>query len=150
MTKDEELIKRAKDMASDTRYDLMPAARNIMVMLAVRLEALSHSVAEYWPCHICGAVYPAEHRDICSAAWPDDPKRYWPGEARREQIARIIDPDAWLSIDYWRKNRPDSAPRQRGIAAPSLTKADAILALFDQPAPKGPLRFGVKVVESVA
>jgi hypothetical protein len=31
-------------------------------------------------CHICKAVYPDPHGLFCSACWPDDPRRYWPGE----------------------------------------------------------------------
>lgn len=42
------------------------------------------------PCHICGAIYPSPHGTLCSAAWPDDPKRYWPGEKTQVIINNVL------------------------------------------------------------
>lgn len=50
----------------------------------------------------------------------------------REAVARIIDPRSWSNFDYWGA-RPErgimSADQLQRMVAPSLAKADAILAL---------------------
>lgn len=59
----------------------------------------------------------------------------------REAVARVIDPFAWRKIDRARKNYTeqvtDEQRREWSKDAPSLTKADAILALRPQTAESG-------------
>jgi len=48
----------------------------------------------------------------------------------RERIARVVDPTAWTLVDHWRTppTRPDLEERVPKATAPSLAKADAIIA----------------------
>lgn len=60
-----------------------------------------------------------------------------PWGADREAVARVIDPEAWRSIDMERRDFPADPPERwadHPFVRPSLVKADAILAL---PAPPG-------------
>ncbi len=106
-------------------YTLIRSARDVMADAANALDAYDKTMQR-----IAEEPSALTHRQAAALI------RSAPAPGR-EEIARVIDPDAWLLFENANVLTMMRPTVSEWRVAPSLTKADAILALFHAPADPG-------------